>query len=285
MHKPLRATLFLAPACALILMGCGGPSAGRIAREVKGVDVVDQSNLTDLMLTTGNPADAVDYFTKALADHPERLDLKRGLAKSLIRANRAPEGAALWAEIAAAPGATNDDRVSYAESRVRLNDWDGAAAILNTIPPTVETFDRYRLEAMVADSRSDWKKADSFYEIASGMTPQPASVFNNWGFSKLTRKDYAGAEHLFLQALTYDPSLFTAKNNLVLARGAQGKYDMPVIQMSQDERAQLLYTLALTAIKQGDVAVGKGLLQDAIDTAPQYFEAATRSLKALEGSK
>jgi hypothetical protein len=52
--------------------------------------------------------------------------------------------------------------------------------------------------------------------------------------------------------------------------------------MTQIERAELLHTLALTAIKQGDVAVGKGLLQDAIDTHPQHFEAAVRSLAALE---
>jgi Tfp pilus assembly protein PilF len=108
-------------------------------------------------------------------------------------------------------------------------------------------------------------------------------VLNNWGFSKLSRGDYPGAEKLFGEALTYEPTLFTAKNNLVLARGAQRKYDMPVVDMTQSERAQLLYTLALTAIKKGDIAVGKGLLQDAIDTSPQHFEAATRSLAALEG--
>jgi Tfp pilus assembly protein PilF len=116
-----------------------------------------------------------------------------------------------------------------------------------------------------------------------GLTTKPASVLNNWGFSKLTRGDPQGAEKLFIQALTYDPSLFTAKNNLILARGAQRKYDMPVISMSQTERAELMYTLALTAIKQGDLTVGKNLLQDAIDTHPQYFEAAARSLATLEG--
>ena len=160
---------------------------------------------------------------------------------------------------------------------------DAAKAELNQIPPTHETYERYRLEAMVADSKKNWKKADSFYEIAAGLTSKPAGVLNNWGFSKLTRKDYAGAEKLFAQALTYDPTLFTAKNNLVMARGAQRKYDMPVIEMTQVERAELLYTLALTAIKHGDVAVGKSLLQQAIDTHPQYFEAAVRSLAALEG--
>jgi hypothetical protein len=45
-----------------------------------------------------------------------------------------------------------------------------------------------------------------------------------------------------------------------------------------------LYRLALTAIKQGDVTLGKGLLEDAIETHPQCFEAAQRSLEALDGT-
>ncbi len=52
--------------------------------------------------------------------------------------------------------------------------------------------------------------------------------------------------------------------------------------MTQVERAELLHTAALAAVKQGDVAIGKGLLQEAIDTHPQHFEAASRSLRALD---
>lgn len=86
-----------------------------------------------------------------------------------------------------------------------------------------------------------------------------------------------------MQALTYEPTLFTAKNNLVMSRGAQRKYDLPVIEMTQTERAELYYTMGLTAVKQGDTSVGKSLLQNAVDTHPQHFEAAVRSLAALEG--
>jgi hypothetical protein len=45
---------------------------------------------------------------------------------------------------------------------------------------------------MVADSDKNWKKADSFYEIAAGLTTTPAGVLNNWGFSKLTRGEQCG---------------------------------------------------------------------------------------------
>jgi hypothetical protein len=54
--------------------------------------------------------------------------------------------------------------------------------------------------------------------------------------------------------------------------------------MTQAERAELLYTMALAAIKQGDVKVGKGLLEQAVDTHPQHFEAAVRSLEALDAN-
>jgi Flp pilus assembly protein TadD len=245
--------------------------------------VIDETNLNDIMLTVGDPAEAVNYFKQASAAAPDRIDLKRGLAKSLIRANRPTEAVSVWSEVANSAEGTEEDRVALAGALIRSNDWARAEAELARVPPTHETFERYRLEAMVADSRKQWKKADSFYETAAGLTTTPAGVLNNWGFSKLTREDFAGAERLFLEALTYDPALFTAKNNLVLARGAQGKYDLPVVEMTQTERAELTYTLALTAIKKGDVSVGKRLLEEAVETHPQHFEAAARSLAALEG--
>ena len=266
------------------LTACGGNSDAEVNRALKDVNVIDESNLNDIMLTVGDPNEAVSYFQKTAAANPERVDLKRGLAKSLVRAKKPKEAAAVWAQVAATPEGTNDDRVELADSLIRANDWTAAEAELNKIPPTHETYQRYRLEAMIADSKKDWNKADSFYEIAAGLTPKPSGVYNNWGFSKLTRGDFTGAEKLFQDALTYEPTMFTAKNNLVLARGAQRNYDLPVVQMTQAERAQLLYTLALTAIKQGDVSLGKGLLQEAVDTHPQHFEEAARSLAALDAN-
>ena len=254
----------------------------QVQEALKDVNVIDESNLNDLMLTVSDPNEAVSYFSGAVNQNPDRTDLKRGLAKSLVRANKSTEAVAVWREVVAAPDATLDDQVALADALIRNNDWTAAEVELNKIPPTHESFERYRLEAMVADSKNDWKKADSFYETAVGLTTKPAAVLNNWGFSKLIRGDPAGAEKLFIETLTYDSTMFTAKNNLVLARASQGKYDLPVVAMTQTERAELLYTMALAAIKRGDTIVGKRLLHEAIDTHPQYFEAAARSLAALE---
>ncbi|SMY06596.1 tetratricopeptide repeat protein [Flavimaricola marinus] len=280
MRHPIR---FLIPVAGLIaLVACDSTSDAEVSRALQDVNVVDESNLNDVMLTVADPNEAVAYFQRSLADNPDRIDLMRGLGLSMIRAGRPTEAIPAWQNVVAHPEATPSDSVELADALIRANRWDEAEAVLDSVPPTHETFKRYRLEAMVADSNEEWGNADSFYEIAVGLTTTPAGVLNNWGFSKLTRGDYRDAERLFTDALRHEPNLFTAKNNLVLARGAQRNYDLPVIAMTQIERAQLLYTLALTAIKQSDLTIGKGLLQEAIETHPQHFEEAVRALRALE---
>jgi len=274
----------LCAAGAVLASGCEKDSGDDVDRAFQGVNVVDETNLNDVMLTAADPNEAVTYFQRTTQEQPDRIDLRRGLAKSLIRAKRHTEAITAWKKVTKHEKATDEDRVNLADALIRNNDWDEAEKVLDAIPPTFETFKRYRLEAMVADSNKDWESADSFYETAAGLTTRPAGVLNNWGYSKLSRGEFAEAERLFSDAIRLDGTLFTAKNNLVLARGAQRNYTLPVMPVTQTERAQLLYTLGLSAIKQDDVTTGRGLFQEAVDTHPQHFEEAARSLRALESN-
>lgn len=275
--------IFSALAAAVVgLSACNQSGDAQVQRALQDMSAGEAGNLNEVMMTVGDPDEAVKYFSGANAQNPGQIDLMRGLAKSLVRAGRPTEGVPAWEGVISHASSNHDDRVELADALIRSNRWDEAGDTLNQIPPTHETFKRYRLEAMIADSKQQWEKADSFYETAAGLTTKPAGVLNNWGYSKLTRGDYRDAERLFGDALRHDGGMFTAKNNLVLARGAQRNYDLPVIPMTQVERAQLLHTLALAAIKQNDVTTGKGLLREAIDTHPQHFEEAVRSLRALE---
>jgi hypothetical protein len=51
--------------------------------------------------------------------------------------------------------------------------------------------------------------------------------------------------------------------------------------MTQIERAQLLHTAALAAIRQGEIDRPQPA-GEAIETHPQHFEAAVRALRALD---
>ncbi|WP_204115343.1 tetratricopeptide repeat protein [Shimia biformata] len=282
MRHPLLVTLCLSGAVAL--SACGESSEQSVDRALQSVNAVDDADLSDVMLSVADANEAVEYFKRTLAEKPGRIDLQRGLAISLVRAKRFTEAVPAWQNVLKNAKSTNDDRVDLADAQIRAGRWEDAEKTLDAIPPTHETFKRYRLEAMIADSNKEWSKADHYYETAVGLTTRPAGVMNNWGYSKLSRGDFADAERLFGEAVRQDNTLFTAKNNLVLARGAQRKYTLPVIPMDQTERAQLLHTMALSAIKQGDTETGKQLLQEAIDTHPQHFESAVRAMRALEGT-
>ena len=268
----------------VLLTGCGEMAGNAdVSRAASAADIIDDADLHDIMMTVGDANAAVAHFARAAAEQPERIELKRGLAQSLTRAGRGPEAVTAWRDVVAAEGANNDDRVELAGALVRAGSWDAARDALDAIPPTHETFQRYRLEAMIADNEEAWDRSDSFYETAASLTTTPGGVLNNWGYSKLARGDGAEAERLFLAALREDPGMFTAKNNLALARAAQRNYTLPVVSLTQEERAQLLHTMGLAAVRQGDVETGRSLLNDAVETHPRHFEAAARALEALGG--
>ncbi len=246
------------------------------------LNVLDESGLTELMLDFADPNEAVAYFHRSLLANPERVDLKRGLGSSLLRARRADEAVGVYTGMEQAGELEPDDRLKFAEALIQANEWQRAKQQLDQIPPTVENFDRYRLEAMIADYQHEWEKADSFYDTARNLTTRPAAIYNNWGISKLTRGDETGAEEKFRQAIANDPDFFSAKNNMAIARAKRGNYVLPVVPMSSEERAQLLHNIALQAIRNGDIDEARGLLEEAVDTHPRHFPEAADKLAALE---
>lgn len=113
---------------------------------------------------------------------------------------------------------------------------------------------------------------------------QPANTLKNWGYSNLVRGDFARAAALFIDTVRYDSTLFSAENNLVIARASQGNYQRTLVQMAQTERAQLLHRAGQAAIRRGDTEIGRRLLKNAVDTHSQHFEAAAQALRTPHGA-
>ena len=268
-------------ALSIFLAGCTEMTDAEKNADLGPVNAIDATGLNDIMLNLADPAEAVTFFRDSLAQNPDRIDLKKGYAQALTQNKQYAEAALIYEQLIDAGEADSEDRLNYADALVRNGAWEEAREQLNAIPPTIETFDRYFLEALVADHYKEWEKADNFYDIARGLTTRPAQVLNNWGISKLDRGKYKEAEKLFKQAIAADSTMFTAKNNLVITLGKRGVYRLPVIPMNDKERAILLYNLAREAIRNGDVDVARGLLADAIDIHPQHFAPAVSLLESL----
>lgn len=245
-------------------------------------NIIDETNLNDLMLSVSDPQAAVDYFRKALAREPDRADFRRGLARSLTRAKKYMEAARVFEEMIALGQEEPVDLVQYALVSIRLDRWDDVRSAAARFPDGLQTPRRYVIEAMLADQDGDWEKADALYARAEEMSAQPAAILNNWGVSQMARGDLRAAEKTFERAISYESGLFSAKNNLAIVRGLQGEYSLPLVPLKDEERAVLLNNLGIIAMRQGQERVARGLFAAAVDAHPQHYASAADKLALLE---
>jgi Flp pilus assembly protein TadD len=249
---------------------------------IEPVNVIDAANLNELMLTVSDPADGVAYFQNALGQNPNRLDLRRGYALSLSRARRHAEAARVFEELSQTSAADDILRIEYAHTLARLERWDEAEEQMILVSPERDTARRYIIVAMLADQRNQWDQSDRAYEQARLLSTNPANVLNNWGVSQLSRGDNAQAQRTFEEAIAFNPALFNAKNNLAVSRALQGDYRLPIVTLTEVERATLLHNIAVIALRRCDREHAKGLLTMALEAHPRHYTAAAEKLAALE---
>ncbi|MEM6946169.1 MAG: tetratricopeptide repeat protein [Pseudomonadota bacterium] len=266
---------------SFLVAGCSDHSVREKPDPLAG-DIIDEAQLTQLMLTAGDPDSAVRYFERGLAREPERADFRRYLARSYARARRYPESARVYQELLALNQETPQDRLEYAYVAVRLDRWDDAEALAIQLPQTLDSPRRHVLDAMLADRSGDWEVADAAYARAEEQSPNPSDVLNNWGVSLMSRGELSEAETVFQRAISYDSRLFSAKNNLALSRGLRRDYRLPVVPLTAEERAVISYNLGILALRQGDKRVARGLFAKAVDEHPRHYQAAAAQLEQME---
>ena len=192
--------LFVIFGAMLSLAACGDTFKDRPDPLAK--NVIDEANLTDLLLTAGDPNESVAYFQGALAQDPDRVDYQRGLAVSLTRAKRLPEAARIYQEMIASGRAQPADRLDYALVAAQLDKWTEVKSILIQLPGGLNTGRRHMVEGMLADHEQNWAAADAAYARAETLSTNPANVLNNWGVSRMSRGDLPAAAQSFEKALS-----------------------------------------------------------------------------------
>lgn len=282
--RPAARSSRLRPALLLVLAAGLGACTEPVSQRADPLadNVIDEAGLGNLLLSAGDPEEAVRYFGEALAADPSRADYRRGLAISLVRARRLTEAARVYQEMLDLGQATPADQLDYAFVTLQLERWDDTIALEAALPAGLNTSRRHLLAALVADHRGDWTAADAAYAQAEKLTTNPARVLNNWGVSQQARGDLQEAERMFERALGYDSRMFSAKNNLAMTRGLQGNYRLPVVPMTDQEKATILNNLGVIAMRRGQRNVAKGLFAEAVETHPQYYQGAADRLAALE---
>jgi Flp pilus assembly protein TadD len=283
----LRPVLRLAT-LLLPLAGCADFQSANVdieeERRLAQDNPLSEQSLNEIMLTVAGSEEAVAYFQDQLSQNPNDPALRRGYAQSLYRNRQFAEASFVYRSLVEDGQAQPADRVDYALALTRLEQWDEAEAQIALLTPELRSSRRSLVEALIADHRQDWDAADAAYAEAQTLAPQPATILNNWGVSRMARGDFIAAQRSFEEALVFDPNLFSAKNNLAIAYGLQRRYRLPLVTLDNEERAVLLHNLAVLALRQGDVEIARGLLEQSLAIHPQYYAPAADKLAALNGT-
>ncbi|MEL6209851.1 MAG: tetratricopeptide repeat protein [Pseudomonadota bacterium] len=140
------------------------------------------------------------------------------------------------------------------------------------------------MDALVADHDADWDAADRHYAQAEQLSANPSKILNNWGVSLMSRGDLEEAEQVFQRSVSYDSTVFSAKNNLAMSRGLRGDYRMPVVPLTSEEQAIISYNLGVIALRQGDTRTARGLFAAAVDLHPRHYQQAVVQLAQLDSA-
>ncbi|MEM8792782.1 MAG: tetratricopeptide repeat protein [Pseudomonadota bacterium] len=272
----------LAAVSLLIIAACENDQLKSRSSPLKDT-VIDDAGLNDLLLTSGDPEFSIEYFETAVAREPERSDFRRGLAISYARAKRYPEASRVYEELIALDQAQASDVLEYGFVAVRLGEWEAAESASRQLPSGFNQSRRHLLSAMIADSKEQWEAADASYTKAETLALKPDQVLNNWGVSYMARGDLDSAERTFKRAVSFNSRLFSAKNNLAIVRGMQGDFTLPLVPMTDQERAMILNNLGVIATRQGETKIARGLFAAAVDSHPQHYQGAADKLAALDG--
>jgi Flp pilus assembly protein TadD len=131
------------------------------------------------------------------------------------------------------------------------------------------------------DARRAWEEAGTAYERALALAPDEGAVLNNFGMSKLSAGDHAGAAALFVRALEASPDLAAAEINLRLALALGGRYEEALAGVDAQEMPDALNNAGYAALLRGDDAQARSLFLQAIDASPDFYEPARSNLRFL----
>jgi tetratricopeptide (TPR) repeat protein len=160
-------------------------------------------------------------------------------------------------------------------------------------PQNVEVCQRL---AVVSARMGDTAQSERYFAEAMRLNPNRAGLLTDYGYAKLTNKDYAGAEQLLRRAVANSPGDKRALNNLAIALGYQGKHEQSLATFRRvvpEAQAQANLAYIHTQRGEGRLAVQRysraveldNNLRSAAHALLQLAEMEQRYLKSERGRR
>lgn len=225
--------------------------ARAVASGAKGAPV--ERLLADLAFRSGNNSEALARYQVLLGQNPADLLLAERAGIAALKMGDTARAAQLLERSTASPATS----------------WSG-----------------WNARGVIADLSHDWAAADTAYAEAARRSPGQAEVYNNMGWSKLLRGDWAEGLQLLLRAAELNPRSERIRDNLELAGMAVAE-ELPRRHSGESDRdwAARLNDAGVMARIGGDKARAIAAFTQAIEARNIWFERAANNLELARATR
>ncbi|WP_394558488.1 tetratricopeptide repeat protein [Aquipseudomonas alcaligenes] len=136
---------------------------------------------------------------------------------------------------------------------------------------------------VLADLNNDFSRAAQYYSLARQIEPRSPLVANSQAYSAYLAGDWAEAETLYRQGISFDGRYEPLWRNYGLLLARMGRYEQALSTFEQVEgRAEASNDVGYICLIEGKLEVAEQFFRSAIDLSPSHFEMAWENLRRVE---
>ena len=136
---------------------------------------------------------------------------------------------------------------------------------------------------VLADLDNDFARAAQYYRLARQIEPRSPLVANSQAYSAYLAGDWAEAEALYRQGISFDGRYEPLWRNYGLLLARMGRYEQALSTFEQVEgRAEASNDVGYICLIEGKLDVAEQFFRSAIDLSPAHFEMAWENLRRVE---
>ena len=288
---PRLCALAATAACGLLLSACGTvdetpqvQAPPPVSPEVVSVaeKAIDESRYPDAKL----------LLERVLLSEPENPRARLGMAEIMLAYRNLEPAEKAFAALVKQPEVAARAVQGQGIALLLMGKEQGArVALQHAVELDAQLWRAWNGIGLLHDRSGEWDEAQAAYNRALAITGDSAMLYNNRGFSHLLRRDAQAAIADFHKALTLDPKMEAAQENLRLAFAWTGEYQRALVGVSRKDVGRVYNNVGFIALLRGDLRSAESFLLRSMEADAHFNKVANenleylRSLKAINAAK
>lgn len=166
---------------------------------------------------------------------------------------------------------------------INMRNYPKAEDYLNRVIAKQQSWRAYNGLGIIANVQGDVQKAETLFKKADGILPNSPDLLNNIGFALYSANKLDEAASYYIKALQINPGFKKAIYNYGLLQARLSHYEQAYTAFTKiASPAEANNNIGYIAMMNGDYTEANSYLQEAIQSAPEFYQKANDNLMRLD---